>query len=214
MPICESWCRGYLHQLWQDSPASEEVQSWDCEGLVSCFMASLWLRMAYSSSIFVWLSELPVSEFPMFAASPRNSMTSISQSFMILLQDLPELPTSVSFMFHEINLWLSFQDKRSKIWRATLQLKSLSLGSRRHFCGVVQSGGGSFVHRLPRGRLYTSTFFHPSDGIDQMLSKEAKLQMSLFCGKVQYLVTLEWFWVVFSWQRTLWDGGGGNCYFS
>jgi len=51
----------------------------------------------------------------MFAASPRNSMTSISQSFMILLQDLPELPAAVRFMFHEVNLWLSFQDKRSKI---------------------------------------------------------------------------------------------------
>lgn len=42
-------------------------------------------------------------------------MTSISQSFMILLQDLPELPAAVRFMFHEVNLWLSFQDKRSKI---------------------------------------------------------------------------------------------------
>ena len=184
-------------------------------------MASLWLRMAYSSSIFVWLSELPVSEFPMFAASPRNSMTSISQSFMILLQDLPELPTSVSFMFHEINLWLSFQDKRSKIWRATLQLKSLSLGSRRHFCGVVQSGGGSFVHvsrrvvctRLPRGRLYTSTFFHPFRCNRSDVIKGSEVAMSLFCGKVQYLVTLEWFWVVFSRQRTLWDGGGGNVTF-
>ena len=119
---------------------------------------------------------MPVSVIPMFAASPRNSKTSISQSFMILLQDLPELPAAVSFMMTELSGETS-QDLKTN---PAVEGPKLRQQAPLFWCPVWR---GVVCTRLARGRLYTSTFFHPFRYNRSDVIKGSEVAMSLFCGR-------------------------------
>ena len=85
---------------------------------------------------------------------------------------------------------------------------------QNHRCGLrvvcIHVSCGVVCTRLPRGRLYTSTCFHPFR-YNRCSQRKWSCNVT-FLWQAQYLVTLEWFWVVFSWQAhylVRWQ-----CYFS